>query len=149
MKLPVKETSWKPLVVFLTYGALLLVAGFMLSGMGEGSTLALVVFGSPMSVTGTVFSIPVVWCLFGFLLAANSYRLATALLITHYLLAPIAAAVTLTGDLWRDEWALVVKVFLLDPVTTVILVSIYAIGQALAWWWIVDGMSRMRTVRKA
>lgn len=148
MKPSVSEMSWKPIVVFSTYGAFLLIAGFMLSGMGEGSTVALVVFGSPLSVTGAVFSIPVVWFLFGFLLAVNSLRLATALLITHYLLATLAIAVNLAGDLWRDEWALIVNVFLLDPVTSVTLVLIYAIGQALAWWWIVDGMTRMRTIRK-
>jgi hypothetical protein len=146
MKLSVNETPWKPIVVFLTYGGGLLIAGLMLSGMGEGSTLALVVFGSPLSATGMVFSIPVVWLLFGCLLAVNAHRLASALLITHYLIASIALAMNLTGD--SDEWSLVVRVFLLDPVTTAILVLIYAVGQVLAWWWIVNGLARMRAVRR-
>jgi hypothetical protein len=131
-------------IVFLIYGIVLFGAGIMLSGMGEGSNWGLIAFGSPVSVTGLVFSILAVWLLFGFLLAANLYGWAAALLIAHYVMAPVAVLLNQANS-WQEEWLLFMKIVQLDPVTTVVLLLIYASGQILAWYWVIAGTSHTRT----
>jgi hypothetical protein len=138
------DPSWKPVIVFLIYGIVLFAAGIMLSGMGEGPNWGFIAFGSPVSVTGLVFSILAVWLVFGFLLGANFYRWAAALLIAHYVMAPVAVMLNNVNS-WQQEWVLFMKIVQLDPVTTVALLSIYASGQILAWYWVIAGISRSRT----
>lgn len=138
------DPSWKPVVVFLIYGMALFAAGIMLSGMGEGPNWGFIAFGSPVSVTGLVFSILAVWLLFGFLLAANFYGWAAALLIAHYVMAPVAVMLNHANS-WQEEWLLLMKIVQLDPMTTVVLLLIYASGQILAWYWVIAGLSHSRT----
>jgi hypothetical protein len=139
------DPSWKPVIVFLIYGMVLFAAGLMLSGMGEGANLGFIAFGSPVSVTGLVFSILAVWLLFGFLLGANLHGWAAALLITHYVVAPVAVMLNHANRSWEEEWALFMKIVELDPATAVVLLLIYASGQILAWYWIIAGISHSRT----
>jgi hypothetical protein len=131
-------------IVFLIYGMVLFGAGIMLSGMGEGPNWGLIAFGSPVSVTGLVFSILAVWLVFGFLLAANLHGWAAALLITHYVMAPVAVMLNQTNS-WQEEWLLFMKIVQLDPVITVFLLLIYASGQILAWYWVIAGIFHSRT----
>jgi hypothetical protein len=131
-------------IVVLIYGMVLFGAGIMLSGMGEGPNWGLIAFGSPVSVTGLVFSILAVWLVFGFLLAANLHGWAAALLITHYVMAPVAVMLNQTNS-WQEEWLLFMKIVQLDPVITVFLLLIYASGQILAWYWVIAGIFHSRT----
>jgi hypothetical protein len=131
-------------IVFLIYGMVLFGAGIMLSGMGEGPNWGLIAFGSPVSVTGLVFSILAVWLVFGFLLAANLHGWAADLLITHYVMAPVAVMLNQTNS-WQEEWLLFMKIVQLDPVITVFLLLIYASGQILAWYWVIAGIFHSRT----
>jgi hypothetical protein len=91
-----------------------------------------------------MFATPAVWLLFGFLLSANWYRSAAGLLIVHYLTAPVVAMQNPANHSLQDEWVLFIRLFELDPVTTLIVLLIYAAGQVLAWRWVISGMSSLR-----
>ncbi len=118
---------------YAAYGLLLALCGSLLSGGGDGPMLAFALFGSPLTVLPLIPWHPLVWGIFGWLMATRP-RGATALLAVHYAVAPAAMSMNLKfGSSLAGDIAIVRWQFATDPVFGAMLVLPYVVGQMITW----------------
>jgi hypothetical protein len=119
----------------VAYGIVLVATGGMLSGMGEGSSAAWSIFGSPFTVV-PVFMVPplATWLVCGLLIANDYVRIARWLVLLHYLFAPVAVYVWLRtlGD-WARERHLLELTCYDDYAGCGTLLVPYLVGQVGTW----------------
>jgi hypothetical protein len=127
-------TKRKPiLLLYVGYGILLQITGGMLAGMGEGPAVAGAVFGSPFTLVPVVLFIFPIWFVIGYLLEKNRVKAAERWLQCHYVLAPFAVYAQLAPQGFSTNWHRFIRLTLDEPVTSLILVVPYIVGQVLTW----------------
>ena len=89
--------------VYLVFGLFLMIGGLLLSGAGEGSYIALVAFGSPLSWFAGGLAVPAVWGLIGAFLATGRRNTAKWWLLIHFVAIPFGIQSTLRSADWWAE----------------------------------------------
>jgi hypothetical protein len=84
--------------------------------------------------------------MFGFLVAGKQKRWAAALLIAHYLVAPLAVGFGLRRNIWPDEWSQFQQLMKLDPAGAATIWLVYVAGQMVAWRFVTS--DRLRRVKQ-
>ena len=125
--------------MFGVYGVVLLVWAFLTTGTSEGSHSLFVWFCAPATLSPvTGLFTPLYWYLFGQALDAGNRRAAFALLIVHWVSAPLAVLVQpdLAAQGIAEEWsALRFQMFAFGPGTVAVYVgaiAAYLAGQGVA-----------------
>ena len=121
--------------VSTVFGIVMLFAGIMLSGMGEGPDLPLALFGSPLTVTHLpiVIAVPVTWIVVGVFVVFANRTLVIAWLIAHAAVAPLAVhAMQEPGHTFSGDVSRLLSIGLFPP--ALLLWLLYAAGYGSAWW---------------
>jgi hypothetical protein len=91
------------------FGFLLTLLAFVCAGLGHGTYIPLAVSSSPLSVLSvpeTIWCIPLIWGLFGFLASSDSALSRLLLIIamtSHYLIAIYAVRVNVLGGMREED----------------------------------------------
>jgi hypothetical protein len=125
--------------MFGVYGVALLICAFLTTGTSEGSHSLFVWFCAPATISPvTGLFTPLYWYLFGQALDGGNRRAAFALLIVHWVSAPLAVLVqpVVAADGIAEELsALRFQMFAFGPGTVAVYAGAFAVylaGQVLA-----------------
>jgi hypothetical protein len=116
------------------YGLVLFLVGSMLSGLGEGSPIPLIVFGSPLTIGGLYsLTIPAYWTAFSLLLVRRQSLGAAGWLLAQLVSLPLVVPRRIRTECLSCDLRLVHQLFEGDPVLFVALSAVYVCGYVAAW----------------
>jgi hypothetical protein len=130
------------------YGCVLFVFAFVCAGSGHGSYLPFAIYGAPLSVVPVpvlfMFVAPVWWGTVGKMLASRRLGVTVIMMILHEVAAGLVLWLGTPMDPGDEQWRYFSRAQRFVPAWLWGGITVYLVGQVVAWWAVVASVSRGR-----